>query len=640
LRLEHYLQELPQRPRRRLTWVVSIDNGEQGLYSVKPMEQHATKNGRWTKGRKFVAYRNEEFAGDGAAENASPDLDLSPQDRYVCMQLRRAEEQLRLHPEQRRRIWSNVFYALAGHPRIYLESQESKPLQCIAVAPRIHVDKLDGQYQYCLEPEGYENENLMVRLENGDMLCVYAYDADYYHLRSVMSSDFRVPQECTAENTGIMSALASRYTMISQCSLDLLGLPAEKCDDTPCLRLIPDTKGMRVQMLISPFGTGRDYCEPGEGPLEMVSREGEHIRRRVRDLEGEKQRAAELIAACESLTSGDVIGEWSWYLEGIACYEFSLQLRENIGKCRVQWPEDRKYICSRTITQSNVSLHTQSYQSWFSVDGEVHFDDTDASVGLTELMQAAVERRRFVALDDGQMVALSDGLRKRLLELARCGDFGKGKDGTVTLNVCRFLMPFVHQTLNGFSGESMNGECRAWIEKYDSAMEQDHNVPEGLQVQLRQYQHEGFTWLSRLDAVNAGACLADDMGLGKTVQAIALIMAHASEGPALVVAPTSVCANWLNEFRKYAPQIECEIFGPGDRMEAFRRMQAGHVLITSYGLLQSEQSAFRKKHWRVAVLDEAQAIKNSHAKRSQAALEIHADFRIVTTGTPVENNLN
>ena len=69
-------------------------------------------------------------------------------------------------------------------------------------------------------------------------------------------------------------------------------------------------------------------------------------------------------------------------------------------------------------------------------------------------------------------------------------------------------------------------------------------MPSTLQAELRDYQVEGFAWLSRLAHWGAGACLADDMGLGKTVQAIAAMLEQAAKGPCLVVAPTSVCHNW------------------------------------------------------------------------------------------------
>ena len=80
-------------------------------------------------------------------------------------------------------------------------------------------------------------------------------------------------------------------------------------------------------------------------------------------------------------------------------------------------------------------------------------------------------------------------------------------------------------------------------------------LPSTLRAELRPYQHDGFRWLARLARWGAGACLADDMGLGKTVQTLALLLDRALDGPALVVAPTSVVANWLDEARRFTPTL-------------------------------------------------------------------------------------
>jgi len=77
-----------------------------------------------------------------------------------------------------------------------------------------------------------------------------------------------------------------------------------------------------------------------------------------------------------------------------------------------------------------------------------------------------------------------------------------------------------------------------------------------LQAELRDYQLEGYEWLARLAHWGVGACLADDMGLGKTVQALALMLARAPQGPTLVIAPTSVCMNWIAEAEKFAPTLK------------------------------------------------------------------------------------
>lgn len=146
--------------------------------------------------------------------------------------------------------------------------------------------------------------------------------------------------------------------------------------------------------------------------------------------------------------------------------------------------------------------------------------------------------------------------------------------------------------------------------------------------------------MSRLAHWGAGACLADDMGLGKTVQAIAVMLEHAPHGAILVVAPTSVCHNWAAEIRRFAPSLFVHQFAAvGDRTALVKSLGPMDVLVTSYGLLHQEAALLSATPWRIAVLDEAQAIKNAATKRAQASMMLQADFRLALTGTPVENYL-
>jgi SNF2 family DNA or RNA helicase len=169
----------------------------------------------------------------------------------------------------------------------------------------------------------------------------------------------------------------------------------------------------------------------------------------------------------------------------------------------------------------------------------------------------------------------------------------------------------------------------------------DPKLPSTLQAELRDYQLEGFRWLARLAHWGVGACLADDMGLGKTLQALAIILNRAVEGPTLIVAPTSVCMNWISEAQKFAPTLNVIQFGSGQRQKTLDQLQPLDMLICSYGLLQQEEMAqmLAQVQWQTIVLDEAQAIKNFATKRSQGAMQLQAGFKILTTGTPIENHL-
>ncbi|MCQ2396692.1 MAG: DEAD/DEAH box helicase [Lentisphaeria bacterium] len=644
-KLERMLGNMPARTDTRLAWFVNTEQASQGILTVKPIEQHSTKTGKWTKGRRFTAYRDRDYGSlmTCSAENEYFLTELTPQDKYACDILREAEDILKGEPAYSRKAWGAVMQALIGHPRLILENGETRPLHCIPVEPVVRVSKCEDASQYSLYPESAEDEDYVVRLERGDQICVYQFSPALKKLRSIFHGDFRIPAEDAAENQKVLDEITSHFRVMSDEPLEGISLPYTETDSMPCIQLVPRERGLHVEIMVRPFGVDMQYYQPGEGPLEFIYQDRGTPKRLVRSPELERQRAEELIAECPRLAAGIPDGAWQWNVEGLACYELTLQLRGLLDKCHVQWPSDQKFVCHRTLSMSNISLHTQSYLSWFSVEGEVHLDDTDATASLSELIQAAGERKNFITLSDGQVVALSEGLRKHLEELGRLGDLVRESNGTLpngSLRICRFLLPFLSESIAEFPGAELPPESNQWIQQYNSAMELSSDVPEKLNVTLRPYQETGFQWLSRLDAAQAGACLADDMGLGKTVQAIALIMSKADDGPSLIVAPTSVCANWHAEFSKFAPELKCQVFGPGDRIQAFSKLGPGHVMITSYGLLQSEQKAFGKIQWRVAVLDEAQAIKNAHAKRSQAALEIHADFRIVTTGTPVENNLS
>jgi SNF2 family DNA or RNA helicase len=129
------------------------------------------------------------------------------------------------------------------------------------------------------------------------------------------------------------------------------------------------------------------------------------------------------------------------------------------------------------------------------------------------------------------------------------------------------------------------------------------------------------------------------MGLGKTLQALALILSRAPQGPTLVVAPTSVCMNWQSEAARFAPTLNVILFGGGDRSRTLAELKPLDLVVVSYGLLQQEAERFAGVHWHTAVLDEAQAIKNAQTKRSQAVMALNADFRMAATGTPLENHL-
>ncbi|MFM7364355.1 MAG: DEAD/DEAH box helicase [Cuspidothrix sp.] len=171
-------------------------------------------------------------------------------------------------------------------------------------------------------------------------------------------------------------------------------------------------------------------------------------------------------------------------------------------------------------------------------------------------------------------------------------------------------------------------------------------TPGNFTGQLRPYQERGVAWLAFLERWGLGACLADDMGLGKTIQFIAFILhlqeENVLEKPTLLVCPTSVMGNWQKEVSKFAPTLKVLEYH-GDKRpkgKAFTETVNKHdLVITSYALIHRDIKLLKTVEWQIIVLDEAQNIKNSESKQSQAVRQLETTFRIALTGTPVENRL-
>ena len=173
-------------------------------------------------------------------------------------------------------------------------------------------------------------------------------------------------------------------------------------------------------------------------------------------------------------------------------------------------------------------------------------------------------------------------------------------------------------------------------------------VGDELHTRLRPYQETGVQWLHLLSRLGLGSCLADDMGLGKTMQVLALMLVlrqkGIASGPSLLVAPASLLSNWTSEIQRFAPSLTTLVAHPSSiptkelRSIDPDRIKDIDLVITSYGSIVRVPELL-KVPWQLAILDEAQAIKNPGTKQTRTVKQIQARARIALTGTPVENRL-
>ena len=172
--------------------------------------------------------------------------------------------------------------------------------------------------------------------------------------------------------------------------------------------------------------------------------------------------------------------------------------------------------------------------------------------------------------------------------------------------------------------------------------EDNIRLPSGLTATLRPYQQRGFNWIYKNSKLGLGSLLADDMGLGKTLQVISALLKFKEEGmleknPALVIVPTTLITNWINEINSFAPGLRTHVFHGAGRTFKTKNVD---VMITTYGIARTENEKLCKQSWHVMVVDEAQNIKNPEIIQTKSVKKIKANIKIAMSGTPVENRLS
>ena len=171
----------------------------------------------------------------------------------------------------------------------------------------------------------------------------------------------------------------------------------------------------------------------------------------------------------------------------------------------------------------------------------------------------------------------------------------------------------------------------------------DIKPPATLKAELRDYQKDGLNWLQFLRKYELGGILADDMGLGKTVQALAHLLVEKqskrADCPSLVVAPTSLMVNWRREAARFAPSLKVLVLQGAERKNKFHLINDFDLVLTTYPLLSRDTAVLMQHEWHIAILDEAQHIKNPRSKAAQTARQLKTRYRLCLTGTPMENHL-
>lgn len=284
-----------------------------------------------------------------------------------------------------------------------------------------------------------------------------------------------------------------------------------------------------------------------------------------------------------------------------------------------------------------VSFKVTSGIDWFDLDTEIDFNGT--SVTFSDLTAAIKSKKQYVKLSDGSTGILPiEWINKFRHSLA----FGEVHDSKLRFSQIQVLAldSIIEDTADSKADEIFKER----VKKLKS-FEQINQVrlPKNLKGKLRDYQIAGFDWLYFLKEYSFGGILADDMGLGKTIQAISLLLNEKSINENftnLIIAPTSVVFNWIDEINKFAPSLSVLNHTGNDRKkDSELHLSKYDVVIMSYGIVLRDYNFLSNFKFHYIILDESQKIKNPISRTGRAIRSLKSNYRLCLTGTPIENNL-
>lgn len=406
-------------------------------------------------------------------------------------------------------------------------------------------------------------------------------------------------------------------------------------DPRPLLRLSPLARGgLELEGLIRPVVEGRAW-PPGKGPARPSGmRDGKRVHA-LRDLEDEERWMARVFAMLGLDGMGFLEHEHAPHQVFLHDPQRALALLERIeqhaGELQLEWARPRPKL-SAPATAGDLKVRGTAQRDWFGLEGRLVVGDDE--LPLTELLAAVRGGQRFVALDDGGWMSLSESLVQQLQAPAQMAR--EGEEGVELPALAAGLLGPLEQA--GAELE-LAESLRDRMGQLHEAQALEPTLPAGLNATLRPYQLDGFRWLARMAHWAPGAVLGDDMGLGKTLQALALLLRRKDIGPALVVAPASVGLNWVREARRFTPGLELRVYRGKEREQALVDLGPGSVLVTSWELMTRDIEVLSCLPFGTVVLDEAQAIKNPGTRRAKASTRLDTQFLLALTGTPVENRV-
>jgi len=300
----------------------------------------------------------------------------------------------------------------------------------------------------------------------------------------------------------------------------------------------------------------------------------------------------------------------------------------------IEQPEGQKrYV----FGNSKIDLEVKENNDWFDIHAIVYFGPY--RIPFIQLKNHILNHKKEFTLPNGEIAVIPEKW------FSQYGNLLHFSEGNEALKLRRHHIGLVNDLAEGELADiTMNRKLQKLT---DFETLEDTAMPHHFKGHLRPYQKAGYNWFHFLKQYHFGGCLADDMGLGKTIQALALLQKHkedaeatAGKSTSLVIMPTSLIYNWLNEAKKFTPKLRLMVHTGTLRYKSPEVFGNYDVIITTYGISRIDIDLLKEFVFDYVILDESQAIKNPSSKSYQSVRQLKSRFKLILSGTPVENSVN
>lgn len=312
------------------------------------------------------------------------------------------------------------------------------------------------------------------------------------------------------------------------------------------------------------------------------------------------------------------------------------------NRCKLYFSEDFKKMGVHSGGSFHIGLKAASDIDLLEMDLE--YDDIPKEE-LKELFRSFQMKKKYYRLKDGSFLDLKNENIQNISEILENLNISPKNMTGESLKLSKNSAFYLEDVLKEGNFVIERDEAfKKLIQQILAPEKREYTLPKELLAELRPYQVTGFCWLKTLAQNSLGGILADDMGLGKTLQAISYITSALREegGKYLVVCPSSLVYNWLDEFENFSPNVRAAVCAgiPSERLGIIDNIEKRDVLITSYPLIRRDIAHYTNIRFHTVFIDEAQFIKNAASLNAQSVKLLRAAHRFALTGTPLENSLS